>query len=128
MANFIAEPARIRRLRREAEFARFVDPAVLVTSPQAQDGFQDVRESFFSVVADAQFFLDELADNALALVRKNEAAETAEPLRLGTDVPLEPVLPQVQMKDRLAGLDRAMIAKGISIDHHTQRNSVETTG
>lgn len=127
-ANYIATPARIRRIRREAEFARVVDPAVLAMRPDANDGFGAVRESFFDFVADAQVLLDELADNALGHVRANEAAETDTPIMLGDDVPMTPALPQTHMKDRRAKFDRVMIIKGLAVDHNSQRNSVEAIG
>lgn len=127
-ANYIATPARIRRIKRESEFARVVAPGILAVRPDANDGFTSVRESFFDYAADAQVLLEELHDGALGFSRANEAAETDTPILLGDDVPMVPALPQAHMIDRRANFDRAMIIKGLAVDHNSQRNSVETIG
>lgn len=127
-ANFIATPARIRRIKRDAEYARVIDPAMLAVRPDANDGYEDVRESFFDYVADAQVLLNELHDQALGLSRDTEQAETDTSFSIGYDVPLTPKLPRAQMIDRRARLDRAMILKGASVDFHTQRHAIEAIG
>jgi hypothetical protein len=127
-ANYIATSARIRRIRRDSEFARVVAPGILAVRPDANDGFSSVRESFFDNVADAQVLLEELHDGALGFSRANEGAETDTPIKLGDDVPMTPALPQVHMIDGLANFDRVMIIKGLAVDHNSQRNSVEAIG
>ena len=122
-----ADPDRIRRIRRESVFARWNDIAILTANPSAKDGFADVRESFFSDVDDAQGLVDELAANVGA-VRGHEAAEVDSPLGIGTDIAITPVLPKATMKDRTVGLDANQVIKGIAIDFHTERNSIETIG
>jgi hypothetical protein len=127
-ANFIATPARIRRIKREAEYARVVAPGILAARPDAQDGYDDVRESFFDYVADAQVLIEELHDGALGFSRDVEQAETDTSFSLGNDVPLTPTLPQAQMIDRRAGFNGTMIIKGASVDFHTQRHAIEGIG
>lgn len=122
-----ADPARIRRIRREAVYARFSDPAILAAHPTAQDGFDQVRESFCDDVDDAQFFIDELADN-IAVPRGHEAAEADTPLSIGKDVPIEPALPRARMVDKSIALDAEQTVKALSVDFHTDRNSIETIG
>jgi hypothetical protein len=125
--NFTATPERIRRIRRESEFARFSDPAVLASRPDAHDGYDQVRESFFDSAADAQAMIEELATE-LSQVRRHEAAETDQPIRLGDDISLTPVLPKARMVDRSTGLNRVMVIKGLAIDFQADRNSIETIG
>lgn len=122
-----ADPDRIRRIRREAVYARYSDPAILADFPTAQDGYDQVRESFCSNVDDAQFFVDELAAN-VAVTRGHEAAETDTPLSIGRDVPIEPALPRARMVDRSVELDAEQTVKALSVDFHTDRNSIETIG
>jgi hypothetical protein len=123
-----ADPDRIRRIRREYEYARFSDSGVLAAYPNAQDGFQQVRESYFSDTADAQILIDELASVIGTEPRRHEAAETDSPLDLGSSIPLTPTLPQAHMVDRRTALDRNMVIKGLAVDRHTDRNSIETVG
>lgn len=123
-----ATPERIRRIRRESEFARFSDPAVLVSYPRAQDGFEDVRESFFDNVADAQVLVNELATILCTAPRRHEAAELSDLVKLGDEIPLTPTVPRARMVDKLSQLDRTMPIKGFSVDFQTERNSVEAIG
>lgn len=122
-----ATPARIRRVRREATFARFTNSATLVVRPDAQDGYAAVREGFWDTAADAQVIVNELA-GVLGVDRKHEAVETDSPFGLGSAIALTPRVPRARLIDREAEFDRTMLIKGVSIDLGTGRNSIEAMG
>lgn len=122
-----ATPARIRRVRREAEYARSTQPAVLTARPNAKDGYANPMEGFFDTVAQAQLMLTERA-NVLMADRKREAVETTEPFRLGSTLPLTPSLPRVRLIDQQTEFDRTMMVRGVAIDLAVDRNAIEVVG
>jgi hypothetical protein len=122
-----ATPERIRRVIRESQFARVTNPAVLIQRGDAQDGYSRERESFFDSVDDAQQLLDE-ASVLLMATRSREAVEAAEPLQIGTTLPLSPTLPSVRLVNREVGFDRIMVIKGVSVDLSLDRNAIEAVG
>jgi hypothetical protein len=124
-----ATPSRISRCSRDYSYATASNPAVLAARPDAkpQGGDEFTIDSFFDNVADAQVMLDEKFA-VLASSRRNEAAETAVPLRVGTDIAIAPVLPKARMIDANRGVDAVLIIKGLSVDTHTERNSIEAVG
>lgn len=124
-----ATPARIRRCIRESEFAVRQDPAILAVRPDARPAGGDdyTTESFFDLAAHAQVMTNERF-SIMSAIRRGEAAESSEPLRIGRDVPLTPALPRAKMVDRTRGLDRSMLITGLAVDHQSERNSIEARG
>lgn len=122
-----ATPARIRRVRREAEYARVSNITLLAQRPSAQDGYSQVREGFWDVVADAQVLLDEAA-TVLMVDRRRCAVETDTPFRLGQTLALTPALPKARVIDKRQGLDRTMMIRGVAIDLGLDRNAIELVG
>lgn len=121
---YTATPARIRRVIREAEFARVSNGAVLIARPSANDGFAQVREGFFDSTADAQILLNELAA-VVSVDRVREAIETDTPFQLGTTLVLTPAIPKARIIDPSNGLDKTGLIKGVAVDLATDRNSIE---
>lgn len=122
-----ATPARIRRVRREASFARYTNPAMLALRGDALDGYGSIIESFWDNDADAQLILNERAA-IVGVERRREAIETETPFGLGSAIALTPRIPRVRLIDRASEFDRVMMIKGVSIDLGTGRNSIEAIG
>jgi len=112
-----ASPARIRRCVRDLEYAVAQSPGILATRPDAKPTGSDdfTLDSFWDTAADATVMNNERF-GILSSSRKFEAAESAEPLRIGTDVPVAPALPRARMRDSSRRIDRSMLVCGISVD------------
>ena len=122
-----ATPARIRRSVREFEYARVSNSAILIQNPDAVDGYQNVRRTFFDDVDDAQVLLTELS-NVIMAHRIHVGVESEVPMGIGTTIAVTPVLPRARVVDRSSDLDKTCMIKGVAIDLHTGRNSVEVVG
>jgi len=124
-----ATTARIRRVIRATEFAVAQAPGILAARPDAkpQGGDDYTIDSFFRSTSVAQALLTEKF-NVLSSNRSSEAAEAAEPMSIGIDVPIVPVLPRVQMIDATRSINKPMTMKGIAVDMQVERNAVDTVG
>jgi hypothetical protein len=127
MTNFIATPARIRRVSRAFEFPSASDAGVKANRPDAQDGNDRVINSRFDNSNHAQLFLnDRFAE--LKRARRREQIETNAPFNLGRDVAIVPSVPRVRLKDRLSNLDAVFMIKAVAIDFNSGLNSIEVIG
>lgn len=122
-----ADPTRIRRVIRAAEYARTSNSSVLVQRPTANDGYASPREGFFDLTADAQILLDELA-GVLQADRRHEAVETDTPFALGRTLAITPTVPKARVIDTSNAFDRTMLIRGVAIDLGSDRNSIEAIG
>lgn len=123
----IATAARIARITREEIYVTVANDNLNVLRPDARDGFDSITPTFFDLAAHANIVNNERA-SFLMSARRIEAAELDELLTIGVDIQLAPTLPLIHMIDQTTGFDRIMILKGLSIDHGSQRNSVEVMG
>ena len=124
-----ATTARIRRCIRDSEYAVAQDPLMRADRPDAKPVGEDdfTIDSFFDETSHAQALLEEKF-SVLSSSRRNEAAESADPLRIGTDIQVAPSLPFARMVDRSRGLDATLMIKGLSVNTQTERNSSEASG
>ncbi|MES2903278.1 MAG: hypothetical protein V4696_03755 [Pseudomonadota bacterium] len=122
-----ATPARIRRSRRDAEYARVTNAGILTLNPIAADGFADVQETFFDSTDDAQVLLTEKSTYLMAH-RVHLGIEAAASFGMGSAIAISPTLPKARVLDREAELDRNLMVKGMARDLHTDRDSLELIG
>ena len=127
MSGKTATPARISRVIRDYAYATTKNPAVKALRSDAIDGYDSPLDTYLSKTSQAQFFANERA-NVLQSFRRHEAAETENPMGIGTDIQVVPALPKARMVDPTSNLDRAMTITAIAIDHGTGRNSIEARG
>lgn len=125
-----ATTARIRRCNRPEVYAVSQNPALLAARPEAKPQGEDnfTIDSFFDDVADAQALLAEKFA-ILSSLRRSEAAETADQFGLiRTGSGIAPLLPKALMIDQSRGVNVVMTIKGMALDTHSERNSIEAIG
>lgn len=125
-----ATPARIRRCNRPEVYAISQDPTLLAARPDAKPQGSDsfTVDSFFDSVEDAQALNSEKF-SIISSLRRPEAAETAEPMTaVLTADGIAPKLPKARMIDVTRSVDAVLIIKGVSVDTHSERNSIEALG
>jgi hypothetical protein len=125
----VATVARIRRCNRPEVYAVAQNLSLLAARPDAKPQGEDsfTIDSFFDDVGDAQAMLNEKFA-ILSTLRNPEAAETDTPLGIGTSIPIAPLLPKALMIDIPRGVNSLKTIKGMAVDTHSERNSIEALG
>lgn len=102
--------------------------AVLTADPNAIDGADNIRETFFDNATDAQVLLDEWFAMQSMLGRPHEGIEVDDSLGLGTTVPLWPGAPRATVIDDTRDILALTAVRAYSSDGETDSYAIEVVG
>lgn len=124
-----ASPADVALYRNDGRLVASPDKAtsdaLKAAHIDAQNGGDSVIEMLWDNADHAQTILDERFDYVGAIDPLHEGIEVDESLKLGTDVPVAPVVPSFTVVDETRSIDTVCRTRAYAADISSDRYSVE---